>query len=260
MIDYFIIGHNSECFNAHNLESAKYLLVGPQTSANTKHIDCKALKNNLEDYPFLCSYTAWFAIAKNNLFNNPFVSMIEYDTKISSKFHSVNLEIISNQKQDNNFVIAYSKTLTDHYVFYKSTPWLELTLKKIYNIDLRAFVESNKQKHPFWPTTTNITAPQSILLKFVEWFDPISKYIRSEPLGSYVHERAFFVFCVINNIDIVYPKYNVLQHQQLCSHNNNDIYGQFLKQKNTDILTEDMALEYDYFYKKQYNLLRKTNQ
>lgn len=120
--------------------------------------------------------------------------------------------------------------------------------KKIYNIDLHTFVENNKKKHPFWPTTTNITAPHNVLLNFVEWFDPISKYIRSEPLGSYVHERAFFVFCVINNIDIIYSKYNVLQHQQLCSHNSKDVYGEFLSNKQTSNLTKNMEELYDKLY------------
>lgn len=253
-IDYFVIGHNLDVlsnYSTNSLPGAKYVLVGNNHQDNSNYIVSKYLKKNIEANYNLCSYTGWYSIVKNNLNTNNYVCLLEYDTKISKKFHQYTQNIIINTSHK-NFVIAYSHTTFDHYVFYKSTPWLEIFLSEIYDIDLNMFLTDNKQKHKIWPTTTNLTIPKHILNNFVNWFDPFIALSRNHPLSAYVHERAFFIYCVLNNIEIIYLP-NILQHNQLQSHNINDIYGQFLQDKQTNYFSNDMIEEYNQIYNDRYN-------
>lgn len=257
MIDYFVFAHDLALIENWNTHIAKvpnnyFLLLGIDKQINTntqstsKIISCFNLKNNIEQYPYLCSYTGWYAIVKNDLNTNKTICLLEYDIKLSSNFYQSNIDIVTEQK-NNNYIISYNKTLTNHYVFYKSTPWLELALNKVYNIDLIKFVESYHKKYPFWPTTTNVTMPIEILRSFVEWFEPMTKLFRSHPLGAYVHERAFFIFCAINDVSIIFNT-NTLMHQQKQSHRINDIYGTFLKRQKSYFFLDNMKPEYDRIY------------
>jgi len=252
-IDYFIITH--KILKTNYIFSNTKLLVGQNTDIkNSQYIICKNLPNNIENYPYLCSYTAWYALANNLLSSSKNVSLLEYDIETDEQFSLYNLEVCKKQT-NHNYIISYSKTLTNHYVFYKSTPWLEISLKKIHGIDLRYFVLLYKDLYPFWPTTTNVTMPIEILMSFIDWFEPMTKIFRHHPLGAYVHERAFFVFCALNKISILYAPNNLLVHKQECSHQTKDIYGTILNKYNSLYLTNNMITEYDMLYNKELNHL-----
>lgn len=250
-LSYFVIGHKFPIDN-HPFHHTKLLVGNRQRSKIHDHIICKNLKNNIEKYPYLCSYTGWYAVAMNSLHDTNNICLLEHDIETNDLFNQYNTDVCQKQSSD-NYVIGYSKTLTDHYVFHKSTPWLEISLKKIYNIDLMDFVSKHKDSHVFWPTTTNITMPVNILELFIKWFNPMTKIFRNHKLGAYVHERAFFIFCVLHNIDIVYAPNNLLIHKQMGSHKIEDIYGQVLRKYNTYYLTDSMVPEYDKLYAKEFS-------
>lgn len=251
-IDYFVIGHD-EKYNTSL--SHKFLLVGSNTSRtrSSNTIVCKNLPFNLENYPYLCSFTAWYAVSVNKLYESNYISLLEYDTLPSNIFYKNNQQIICN---NNSCVIGYSQTLTNHYVFTKSTPWLELSLKSVYNIDLMEFIEKYSNQFPLWITTTNITMSVDVLNSFCNWFEPMTKLFRLHKLGSYVHERAFFIFCILNNIPIFYLP-DTIFHSQKCSHGINDIYGSFLKSKSSKILYHYMIDEYNEQYSQSLDLAQK---
>jgi|LakMenE01Jun11ns_1017448.scaffolds.fasta_scaffold9957488_15 hypothetical protein len=266
-IDYFIVCHDQDIINQQinknifrNLPSYKFLFVGNGKTSKLNHLDhetiiCRNLKYNLEEYPYLCSFVAWYAVVKNSLYQNKNICLLEYDIELDTKFHQINAGLI-NKYNKNNYIIGYNKTLTDHYVFYKSTPWLAISLKKIYNIDLQQFVDANKHQYKFWPTTTNITLSKQILNKFVDWFLPMTEVFRHDPFGAYVHERAFFIFCILNQLNIKYAS-NTLEHKQLASHGISDFYGSFLHSKNSHQLHHYMLKEYDELYE---NLERRCKE
>ena len=261
MIDYLISTHDVKLLNTCNYKSIidpKYLLLGNNHSCknNQNTIICNCLTHNIENFPFLCSYTGWYAVSKNKLHNYNTVCLLEYDSILSEDFHISNMNIVQ-QQNNNRYIISYSNTLTDHYVFYKSTPWLEIALKKIYNIDIVNFVSFNKDQLPMWPTTTNITMPVDVLDAFIEWFSPMTDIFKHDRLGAYVHERAFFIFCATHNISIIYNKSKLI-HKQLKSHKINDIYGQILEKYNSTTLEPYMKSEYDKTYNQFKNYLSKT--
>jgi hypothetical protein len=246
-IDYFIIGHNPSQTINHQDINHKFLVVGNYTEKNDETIICKNLPINIENYPFLCSFTAWYAVAKNNLYQNEYICLLEYDVVKNALFHTANMDIINRYHNIEQYIIAYNKTITNHFVFTKSTPWLELSLKYVYNIDLINFVEQYAAKLPFWPTSTNILLHYTVLNKFVNWFEPMIEIFKDEPLGAYVHERAFFVFCAINNINIRYSL-DTLYHHQNQSHNICDIYGSVLQKNNTKYLSNNIKNQYNEIY------------
>lgn len=254
IIDYFIIGHNTEVLSDSMnwpLPNTNLLLVGNSHNQEKNCIVSKFLDNNIEDSYNLCSYTGWHSIAKNRLGDHNYICLLEYDIKLNNNFHKYTHTTITNTSHK-NFVIAYSSTTFDHYVFYKSTPWLEIFLSHIYQIDIMQFVEDHRHKYKIWPTTTNLTLPRHILNNFIDWFSPFVCLSRNHPLSAYVHERAFFIYCILHNIDIIYLP-NILQHKQLQSHKINDIYGQFMTNKKADFFSNDMIEEYDAVYLDQYN-------
>ena len=264
MIDYFIVCHDTtiinDTHNFDNLPDHRFLVVGNKYSnlINKQHIICDQLPINIEHLPYLCSYTAWYALVSNRLNNHKNICLLEYDTLLNNSFHIINQQII-NKQNNSQYIIGYNKTLTNHYVFLKSTPWLEISLKKVYNIDLIEFTKENYISYPYWPTTTNITTTLDVLEAFKEWFDPMTKLFAHHKLGSYVQERAFFIFCVMHNIDINHAPKGSLIHYQLQSHKCSDVYGEFLSNQKTNILDESAKTEYDSLYNSHKNSITTTS-
>lgn len=252
-IDYFIICHDQDIIankiSKRLLPNCRFLFVGNGKinrlkEYNTQVIICKNLADNVEDYPYLCSFTAWYSVIKNNLNISQNICLLEYDIDTFDNFHSSNLSYCP----INNRIVGYAHTLVHHYVFHKSTPWLEIALKKIHNIDLENLLGTQLKHSMYWPISTNILLSSKVLGSFVDWFLPMAQLFQNHPLGSYVHERAFFIYCIINEIEIKY-NLNCSQHQQLASHNNHDLYGAFLQKHNTKDFKEHMKMEYDQIYK-----------
>lgn len=224
-ITYYIISHNIKLINQYkkqisrfkNKPNINYILVG---SVKRKSADDIIVLNNYEDniekYPKLCSYTAWYAIPQNKLCSTSKICLLEYDTLLYNNFFNLNDSVSNNF----NGIISYSYEKFDDPIFYSETPYLESSLKKFYNIDLKNFINKYKNEYYIWPTSTNVTMPISILNDFIKWFHPMTKMFRQRSLGSYVHERAFFVFCILNNIPIKYLSNHIL-HSELRSHKNN---------------------------------------
>lgn len=223
-ITYYIISHNIKFINQYqqqinrfkNKPNINYVLTGSNKRKYTNDIiTLNKHKDNIEQYPKLCSYTAWYGISKNKLCSTSKICLLEYDTLLYSDFFNLN------NSASNNFngVISYSYRRFDDPIFYNETPYLESSLKKIYNIDLKNFIDTHKNEYYIWPTSTNTTLSIDILNEFIKWFHPMTKMFRKYSLGSYVHERAFFVFCILNNIPIKYLN-NHIMHSELRSHKN----------------------------------------
>jgi len=222
-IDYFIVCHDQDIiidslqknkFSA--LPNYKFMFVGNKPTNLIEDVEnviiCNRLEHNIENYPKLCSFTAWYAVSKNGLSKKKHCCLLEYDVELSQDFHEKNLKAISNAD-----VCSYFVELIDDPMFSKSTPWLDIFFKK-YNINTSKIYEEK-----FWYCTTNFILRNDILEKFNNWFYGISSMFKDCDLGSYMHERMINVYCILNEIKIEYIK-NTLKHLQICSHNKEDIY------------------------------------
>lgn len=257
-IDYFIVCHNQESiiefldtqkFNM--LPNYRFLFVGDRETNQLKQVSniivCNKLSKNIELYANLCSFTAWYAIAKNSLYNSDYLCLLEYDIEYSQELHKNNVLAISNEIRPS--IYGYCKAPVNHRVFYRSTPILELALHETYNIDLLSFINNYGPQTEYWLTTSNMTMHKNVLCSFVDWYFPMIEKFKHEPMSAYVHERAIHIFSLLNNIQLNYIK-NSIKHHQKCSHNIEDVYGYFLKKKQEKYLISSDIPEYDLLYKK----------
>jgi hypothetical protein len=202
-----------------NLKLYRYLFVGNGPIGlienHPKVIICRNLLNNIEQYKYLVSFTAWYALAKNNLVITKYVSILEYDIDITPDFYKTNLETLTRT----NGIIGYRIYPLFHSIYLGATTLLQFSLKQIYNIDIVDFLTKyvNTTGKNTWCSSSNCTLPTDIFLKFVDWFIPISEVIRSDKLGAHVHERVIKVFAILNDYKTFYLP-NILKHWQDKSH------------------------------------------
>jgi hypothetical protein len=223
MIDYFIICHDQDIIlksiqknKFSKLPNHRFLFVGNRSTNLIEHIPnviiCNKLKDNIENYPKLCSFTAWYAVSKNNLSQNKYCCLLEYDVEITKDLHQNNLE-----KLKDSSICAYFREPMESLAFSRSTPWLDIFFEK-YLVD-----ESKIYNEEFWYCTTNFIMHNNLFDIFNNWFYNISLMFKEDDLGAYMHERLINVFCIMNGHSIAYIP-NVLKHLQLRSHNILDIY------------------------------------
>jgi hypothetical protein len=235
MIDYFIVCHDQDIIlkaieenKFFQLPDYRFLFVGNRSTNLIEHIPnvivCNKLKENIENYPKLCSFTAWYAVSKNGLSQNNYSCLLEYDVEPAQNLHQKNLE-----KLNDSNICAYFREPINNEMFSKSTPWLDIFFEK-YIVDT-----SKIYKEKFWYCTTNFVIQNKLLSIFSDWFYNICEMFKNDDLGAYMHERLINIFCIMNNYNIVYIP-NVLKHFQLRSHNISDIY-MLSKEHNTSIDT-----------------------
>ena len=154
------------------------------------------------------TYTAWFAITMNQLFNNiDYVCLLEYDVVLEDNFKEKITDICNKNTSDIvSFIKDYRHFLTDLDVtiFNKF-----LNMKNItYDMDLP------------WYHTTNHCLKREILDDFVNWYYPsaIDFWYLDRKMVSWYHERIFSVY-----LNVTKKKLHLtsgLRHIQNNSHHN----------------------------------------
>jgi hypothetical protein len=167
-------------------------------------IIARNLPDNIEKEPKLLTFTAWYAIIKNNLFtDSDFLCLLEYDVVLDSSFFSE----LRNACQSND-IVAF-KGGTAHWN------------SNITNSVITTFLVNKKAPHEagkYWYHTTNLCMRRNILEKFVDWYYPDYLFIkeRDNVRLSWYHERVFSAFISSNNYKV--KQIGGLKHFQLNSH------------------------------------------
>jgi len=178
----------------------------------SKLIIARNLENNIEHEKKLLTFTAWYAISKNNLFNDyEYICVLEYDTYFMDHFEN-NLIHHCNLKSD--FVISF----------------FESTNKDLVNVDvdkniLQQFLllkdedENIVDEIELWGCSSNQCIHKIVLDNFVDWYYQDYLFIKENDIVnlSYYHERLFMVYLKSKNIN--YIKIDGLCHFQSRSHN-----------------------------------------
>ena len=209
------------CFVCHNTESINYVIdknqyiifVGNNTLDekflnNPKIIIARDLPYNIEHEPKLLTFTAWYAIIKNNLFKEyEFICILEYDCIL-----------------DNNFFINLDSVCSTNVYDIISFITTRLDFPTDINLDiLKKFIEDKKSSFKYipnslWSATTNYCIRRNILSDFVDWYYPDCLKIKIFDYKklSWYHERIFFTYIIDKKLKITYM--NGLKHIQLKSH------------------------------------------
>lgn len=179
-------------------------------------IIARNLPDNIEQYKNLVSFTAWYAIVKNNLIRTPYISVLEYDIELSSDFYKRNLTSL---KKRDRAMIGYVVWPLNSPLFLHATPHLCRSLAEVYKIDVQLLIQEHMEKTGklLWTSTSNMSMDKDTFIDFVDWFIPLSETFREDPLGAHVHERCFKVYSVLTGIPCLYLP-NILHHIQEKSH------------------------------------------
>jgi len=202
------------------LDNLTYIFVG---SGDTSKIEdksnviiCRNLPINIEEYPKLTSFTGWYAIWKNNLYNSDFIDLFEYDINLSDSFNEVFNENVDSKTD----IIGYIPFNPNDYNFLKHSPWsFELlnSIKRIYNIDTLS--EISKLPDTFkCSMTSNHTFSKKTFEKYMEWMEPMINDIKISQTSGHQAERSISVFYILNKIKNIKILPNILHHFQLNSH------------------------------------------
>jgi hypothetical protein len=204
-----------------NIPKLRYVFVGKNGVSKLSHLGDKVivarnLPDNIEQYPLLVSYTAWYALVRNKLLTTPNVAVLEYDVTLSSSFDFAVDDVLSRRGP---CLLGFRAYALKSPIYFNATPMLEPALKKAYDVDIHKLIDDYVREtgKNAWCSSSNVAADTETFGKFVEWFWPIAQLVKDTPLGAHVCERCIKVFAILNKLPTFLLK-DVLQHTQQKSH------------------------------------------
>jgi hypothetical protein len=203
-----------------NLENLKYIFLGKRDVDLIENFNdviiCRNLKYNIEDYPNLTSFSGWYAIWKNKLYDKGYLNLFEYDINLSENF----LEVYENSLKLEPNIIGYLPFSPFDNLFVKVknlSQELLNSIKEIYNQDFEVFLE-NLPETITCSITSNHTFYSEMFEKYMEWMELMIDNIKQSYYSGHQMERSISIFYLLNNIEKVILLPNILFHFQLDSH------------------------------------------
>jgi hypothetical protein len=202
-----VISHNYHIIFVGNKEiDEKYL-------SYSKLIIARNLEDNIEHESKLLTFTAWFAISKNNLFiEYDYTCILEYDVELINGFESI---LFNECKSKNNSVFSFR----DHYVDAIYTD-IDINVLKMYL--MQQHIDPMFEFYiSYWGSSSNQCVLRNILVEFVDFYYNSYLFIKNKDYEklSWYHERVFMIYLKNKNIDFkLLP--DILSHGHLNSHNN----------------------------------------
>jgi hypothetical protein len=209
------ICHNQQSFDMIKeqlqLTNCYVMMVGNNIPDNfygydNKIIIAKDLENNVEHGNKLLTFTAWYAIIKNNLFLDfSHICLLEYDISFGN-YVFYNIDKLITEYEVVSFMGG-----TD---YFRSDCNLKVFRDFIHTKNISSF-----DINALWYYTTNHCIKRTLLEEFVNWYYPDCFYLKTADNDkfSYYHERLFNVYirhfnkkCFLLN--------DPIKHLQLCSH------------------------------------------
>ena len=205
--------------------------------SNPRIIIARNLPYNIEEEKDLLTFTAWYLIIKNNLFNDfEYICILEYDVLLYENFEK-NLHLLCN-KNIHDIITFLPVSGKDFLLNHVKQNVIESFLRTK-NISFEIL--------KIWYGTTNHCLRRHILETFVDWYYPACNIIRimDSTHISWYHERVFS-FYILNK------KYKIeileeLRHQFSNSHMNfHDklVTFKYIPENLTQIFTENPECEF----------------
>ena len=198
------ICHNQESVDVCNIKSpnSHILLVGPDNAVSKfpeRLTIVRDLTYNIEDERKLLTFTAWYAIVKNNLFlEHDTLCILEWDATLTSDIPDIHHDVVF--------------FLTSSAYFFNE---VSSDLLKTYLTDMGLHVNEPNET---WGTTTNVILRRHVLEKFVDMYYPSSiQHLKKDLYNfSYYHERVFSMFVKTRGFSVVILP--IIHHVQYNSH------------------------------------------
>jgi GR25 family glycosyltransferase involved in LPS biosynthesis len=197
VIIVFVCHDKTTVFNVlKKVPNANIIFVGDQeidedTRALPNLKIARELPDNIEYEKKLLTFTAWYAIIKNNLFTEyDYICILENDVLLSTTFIPDLQKTITTSEND---LITFCHDGGSCFCADIKTNILYDCLK-IKALDVED-ITSNLRKNGWYPST-NQCIKRTLLNGFVDWYYPFCFYIKSkhEEKFSWYHERLFSVY------------------------------------------------------------------
>lgn len=207
------------------LENLKYVFLGDQSVDKIKNVDdviiCKELKHNIENYPKLTSFSGWYALWKNKLYNPGYLNLFEYDINLSVDF----LEKLKAKIAENVNVVGYIPLSPFDFRYLENKQWsqeLVVSIEKNYKINPVNFVNS-LDRNTICSVTSNHTLKSEVFEEYMEWMSPMIDSVKESYFSGHQVERSISLYYLLNKIEKVEILPDVLQHFQFDSHKTQNI-------------------------------------
>ncbi len=212
ILDY--IKHNK--FN--NFEKVKYVFLGGGDISKIQNLPSviisRDLQHNIEHYPKLTSFTGWYSIWKNKLYDADYLNLFEYDINLSQNFNDVqNIYLNSNE------IIGYIPLNVHDGAFIKVRGWSDKIIEAInfrYHINVDNYID-NLPKNTVCTVTSNHTFSVKTFESYMEWMEPMIDTVAQSPLSGHQTERSIPLYYLINNVKYCLVS-DILTHFQFDSH------------------------------------------
>ena len=205
------------------IKNLTYVFVGKNDSSLIKDLTnviiCNQLKYNIEEFPKLTSFTGWYSIWKNELYDDSeYINLFEYDVNLDNNF----IEILqSNLDSD---IIGYIPFSVHNEAFLKTPMWCDDLVKSIsknYNLDSLSFIK-NLPSNKLCSMTSNHTFSLTKFKEYMEWMSLIVDDLKISPMAGHQTERSISLFYLIKKLNYkIIP--NILFHFQFDSHKTQNI-------------------------------------
>lgn len=215
-LEIYIICHDRASYewfvennrNVSNFDKYKYVLVGNHSEVPDYMpkgtIVPNLLKKNIENYPTLLTYTAWYALLFNCKARSKYIGLFEYDIVIYRDLFELKKEM------DYRTFGGFFRYPTKSPLYLDSIPeFCELIPEKHLN---RA-----KNEYEFWNATTNCILPIAFLDMFVVWYKQFVPKILSIKNHPHIHERAVNLYAATNSMKYKFFD-GYMIHKQFKSH------------------------------------------
>lgn len=219
----YIICHNQDIIleckadnRFKNLNEYTYILVGTGENdklTDIKHIVARDYSNHLEDKKQYVAFTAWWLLAKNPELLDDYLLLLEYDT-----FPHLNFIELINDYQNKDVIQFLPLPLDFENYLTGFNPIFEL-IKSFYKIDYKQILGESMINGYVWGSSSNQGMKKDVLIDFVEWYEKLMPFIENDVNCKYYHERAFMLYILYKNYNIV--NINCLTHFYKDSHNGN---------------------------------------
>ena len=198
------ICHDQSSIDVCNIKSpdAQILLVGPNDAVSKFPDKLTVVRNlpfNIEEERKLLTFTAWYAIIKNDLFSDTdILCLLEWDATLTASIPDITYDVVFLMSFSDYFLNDISPNILTKYLGDRG-----LYINKPGEI---------------WGSSTNVILRRHVLKKFVDLYYPscIVELKKDIYNFSYYHERVFSMFVKTNKFfTIILP---IVLHLQSNSH------------------------------------------
>ena len=181
------------------------------------------LAENIENYKYLVDFTAWYAIARNQIETCDYIALLQYDVSISEDFKEKSLTALDSNR---DAIVGYVPLEMGDRNFIRQNMGfkpLEIACKKIYGIEISPLFKTHIKlaRDKRWPATNNVAMHRHTLEDFVRWFTPLAMSMGNEKPVGHAFERAIKLYSILSSRGNVYLG-DVLSHFQMNSHETQD--------------------------------------